>query len=188
MVFRRYFLLFQARDAYLDIPPPRAIFRYLSVDVSLPYSFPFSLRLFLFFSVLDLHRRRHFVFFLSFCLIPAAFQHRGSSARTLSIPQEPLDCKFPRWKWRMRGKFPCRGNKWTWSRNWFSCPSGKDFSLRLPSHPIVCRVCRDSRQFERYLVHWLGMLQFNRVPIILIIRQQVPSNQIVIKNRKRKIH
>lgn len=63
-------------------------------------------------------------------------------------PQEPLDCEFPQWKRKMRGKFPYWGNKWTWSRNWFSCPTGKGFSLRLPNHPIVCRVCRNSWQSQ----------------------------------------
>lgn len=46
------------------------------------------------FSTLNPHRRRHFVFFLSFCLIPAAFQHRGSSARTLSIRRNLLIVSF----------------------------------------------------------------------------------------------
>lgn len=32
-------------------------------------------------------------------------------------------------------------------------------SLCLPNHPIVCRVCQDSRQ-SRYFVHRLGMFQF----------------------------
>lgn len=67
---------------------------------------------------------------------------------TLYHPQKPLDCEFPRWRKGTRGKFPHRGNKWTWSRNWFSCLAGIGFSLPLSNHFIVCRVYRDCKQSE----------------------------------------
>lgn len=94
MVFRGYFrfLLLPARGAYLDVSPSLAIYRLASFFYSL------ILCLFHYFSLfftLDLRRRRHFVFFFSFCFIPMAFQHRGSSARTLSIRRNHLIASFP---------------------------------------------------------------------------------------------
>lgn len=47
------------------------------------------------FFILDLRRRRHFISFLSFCLISTASQHRGSSARTLSKRRNLLIASFP---------------------------------------------------------------------------------------------
>lgn len=67
---------------------------------------------------------------------------------TLYHSQKPLDCEFPRRGEGTRGKFPHRENKWTWSRNWFSCLAGIGFSLPLPNHFIVCRVYRDRKQSE----------------------------------------
>lgn len=54
---------------------------------------------------------------------------RGTSARTLSIRRNLLIASFP--DGGEECTFPSWGNKWTWSRNWFSCPDDKDFSARL---------------------------------------------------------
>lgn len=48
---------------------------------------------------------------------------------TLDPRRNLLIASFP--DGREECTFPSRGNKWTWSRNWFSCPDDKDFSPRL---------------------------------------------------------
>lgn len=75
MVFRRYF-------RFPLLPTTWCLFGCLVVSNDLPlfigrrFSSTFSFPLPLCFSLFSiLHRRRHFISFLSFCLIPAAFQH-----------------------------------------------------------------------------------------------------------------
>lgn len=177
--FRRYFRLplLPTRGAYLDVSPSRMIFRYLLVDVSLLYSFFFSF----------FHSRSPSP--PSLCFLPFVLSYSGgfSASRfvcTLPNRRNLLIASFLDGRRGCAASFLTEESKWTWSRNWFSCSAaGKGFSLRLPNHPIVCRASRDSWIiWTEYFVHQLGMLQFNRVPIILLIGQ----NQIVSLKIKEK--
>lgn len=110
----------------------RAISRYLSADVSLSVVFIPSTS----------------TPSPSFCLLLLVPSYSGGFSASRLVCTHTLDCEFPRRGVGTCGKFPRRGNKWTWSRNWFSCLAAIGFSPALPDHPVVCRVCRDHRQSE----------------------------------------
>jgi len=172
MVFRRYFRfpLLSVRDAYLDVSSSGTISRYLSIDISLLLSFSLSLSIYLsLFLSLPFSPPLFYLLLLVLSYSDSFLASRFVCTHTLD-PQQPLDCEFPRWKRKMSG--PCWGNKWTWSCNWFSCPAGKGFSLHLPNHPIVCRVCRDSWQSELDIscIDW-GCFNLIGYWYLLLIRQ-----------------
>lgn len=159
MVFRGYFRfpLLSARGAYLDVSPSPAIYRLASLFHGLTHSL--SLSVFLFFT-LDLRRRRHFVFFLSFCLIPTAFQHRGSSARTLSIRRNLLIASFPDGRGECAASFLAEEISGPDHAIDFHAPTVRIFlSIFLTTHRLS-RLSGWAAISTGYFVHRLGMLQF----------------------------
>lgn len=97
------------------------------------------------------------------------FSIGDSSARTLSVRRNLLIASFLDGKGRCAASFLAEEISGPDHAIDFHAPAVRGFSLRLPNHPIVCRVCQAI--WTGYFVHRLGMLQFNRIPIILLIQQ-----------------
>lgn len=133
-----------------------AIYRQMFLSLSFSFSQP------------PLYRRR-FVSFSSFRLIPAAFQHWGSSARTLPICRNLLIASFLDEGWECAASFLAEEI------------SGLDHAIDFHASPLsvfsssfwpprrLSRLSGSSAIWTRYLVHRLRTLQLNGILIPALI-------------------